>query len=94
MNTYTFSPKYPNDVKKKRYFDFVNVLQSGETVLSSTISSVPVNLATNNTNVGTKVMFDVAGGSPRDKIIITVTATGTLGTVCEVQGTMDVLLPL
>lgn len=94
MRTFVFSPKYPLEVKKGRYFDFSNVLLTGETVTSATVTSVPSNLASNKSVVGNKVLFDVTGGSPRTTITITVIATGSLGTVAEAQGTMYVNLPI
>jgi hypothetical protein len=92
MQPYTFPSKFPAEKITGLYFDFANHLSEGETIQSATVTSVPA-LSSNVQHLGSVVSWDMAGGTSGTTVAITVVATGTQGSIREVQGKMAIIAP-
>ena len=93
MQIEVFDPKYPIAVIKGCGVDFAKLLLNGETIQNATVTGAPT--TTDNVQYsGTKVSWDVSGGTAGQVIVFTVTAAGSLGTVEQVQAKMLVQKPI
>ena len=90
MRTYQFPAKYPEETKKDRYIDFSNRVLANETIETATVLSSIAGTVNNVQYAGTVVTWDVSGGTAGETIIMTILATGSMGSVLEAQATMKV----
>lgn len=78
---YRLPDKQPNETIKGLFVDFDNKFLPGEVVIKASVIGSVNGVIDNVQMTGTKVVWDVTGGTNKDTVKIFVVATGSLGSI-------------